>query len=108
MAGPPSPSGPPLTPLRLHKPSHHRHPQNNITNPTPRTILNIAKGTTDPRVEFILQDHSAEPTKLEYYNFQISIINQALTSKSQPNISILTKSKVRILTKPRFRILTKI
>ena len=54
-------------------------------------MLNIAKGTTDPRIEFISQN-------LDY----------ASTSKSQPNISISTKSKVKILTKPSFRILTKI
>ena len=52
---------------------------------------NIAKGTKDPRIEFISQN-------LDY----------ASTSKSQPNISISTKSKVKILTKPSFRILTKI
>ena len=28
--------------------------------------LNIAKGTTDPRVEFILQDHSSRFTNLEH------------------------------------------
>ena len=36
---------------------------------------NIAKGTTDPRVEFILKDHSSQFTNLEHimYNFRISI-----------------------------------
>ena len=34
--------------------------------------------------------------------------NYTLTSKSQPHISISTKSKFKILTKPSFRILTKI
>ena len=36
--------------------------------------INIAKGTTDPRVEFISQDHSSQFTNLEhmYYNFRIS------------------------------------
>ena len=38
--------------------------------------------------------------------FQFQNLDQALTSKSQPNISISTKHK--ILTKPSFRILTKI
>ena len=35
---------------------------------------NIAKGTSDPRVEFISQDHSSQFTNLEhmYYNFRIS------------------------------------
>ena len=50
---------------------------------------NIAKGTTDPRVEFISQN-----------------LDKASTSKPQPTISISTK--VKILTKPSFRILTKI
>ena len=36
--------------------------------------VNIAKGTTDLRVEFISQDHSSQFTNLEhmYYNFRIS------------------------------------
>ena len=36
--------------------------------------MKIAKGTTDPRVEFISQDHSSQFTNLEhmYYNFRIS------------------------------------
>ena len=29
-------------------------------------LENIAKGTTDPRVEFILQDHSSRFTNLEH------------------------------------------
>ena len=29
-------------------------------------LQNIAKGTTDPRVEFISHDHSAQFTKLEH------------------------------------------
>ena len=41
-------------------------------------------------------------------NFHLQNLNQALTSKSQPNISNSTKFKVNILTKPSFRILTKI
>ena len=65
---------------------------------------NIAKDTTDPRVEFISQDHSSQI--LNILHFQN--LDQALTSKSQPNISISTKSKVRILTKPNFGMLTKI
>ena len=73
----------------------------------PVQVSNIAKGTTDPRVEFISQVHSSQFTNLD----QITISEyrlSALTSKSQPNISISTKSKVKILTKPSFRILTKI
>ena len=60
---------------------------------------NIAKGTTDPRVEFISQI---------LIKFQFQNLNLALTSKSQPNISISTKRKLKILTKPSLRILTKI
>ena len=43
---------------------------------------NIAKGTTDPRVEFILKI---------LIKFQVQNLDQALTSKSQPNISIKEK-----------------
>ena len=44
-----------------------------------------------------------------YHNIlQFQNLDKALTLRSQPNISISTKSKVRILTKPNFRILTKI
>ena len=48
---------------------------------------NIAKGTTDPRVEFILQDHSSRFTNLEHitvsesqlsFNFKISTKHQHL------------------------------
>ena len=42
------------------------------------------------------------------YVLQFQNLNKALTSKSQPSISISTKSKVKILPKPSFRILTKI
>ena len=41
------------------------------------------------------------------FHFQI-LDYIALTSKSQPNISIYTKFKLKILTKPSFRIFTKI
>ena len=64
---------------------------------------NIAKGTTDSRVEFISQDHSLQFTNLEHIT--ISTIS---TSKSQPDISNSTKSKVKILAKLSLRILTKI
>ena len=39
---------------------------------------------------------------------QISILESQLTSKSQPNFSILTKLQLKIFTKPSFRISTKI
>ena len=38
-------------------------------------IFNIAKGTTDPRVEFISQDHRAQFTKLEH----VTISNSRLS-----------------------------
>ena len=66
------------------------------------TIKNIAKGTMDPRVEFISQVQTQILIK-QFQNF-----DQALTSKSQPNISISTKLKLKILAKPSFIILTKI
>ena len=40
--------------------------------------------------------------------FQFQNLDKALTSKSQPNISISTKLKLKVLNKPSFRILTKI
>ena len=58
---------------------------------------NIAKGTTDPRVEFISQVITQILIK-QFHNFA-----SALTSKA-----ILTKHKLKILDKPSFRILTKI
>ena len=61
-------------------------------------ILNIAKGTKDPRVEFISQVITQILIK------QIQNFDWALTSKSQQNISISTKLK--ILAKSTFRILT--
>ena len=47
-----------------------------------RQRQNIAKGTTDPRVEFISQDHNSQFTNLEH----ITILTIS-TSKSQPGIS---------------------
>ena len=62
-------------------------------------IKNSAKGTTDPWVKFTSQIL----IKLQFRN-----LDQALTLKSQPKISISTKLKLEILTKPSFIILTKI
>ena len=67
----------------------------------------IAKDTTDSRVEFISQIHSSQFTNLDQNTIsesQLSINFKISTT----NISILTKSKVKILTKTSFRILTKI
>ena len=47
---------------------------------------NIAKGTTDPRVEFISQFLTQILIKIHFQN-----LDQASTSKSQPNIGIPTK-----------------
>ena len=49
-------------------------------------VKNIAKGTTDPRVEFLSQDHSSQFKNLEHIttesrlsiNFQISTKHQYL------------------------------
>ena len=48
------------------------------------TIKNIAKGTTDPRVEFISQVQTQ--ILIKFQNF-----DQASTSKSQPNTSLSIK-----------------
>ena len=47
-------------------------------------LKNIAKGTTDPRVEFISQVLAPVLVKFQFQDLDI-----ALPSKSQPNISIL-------------------
>ena len=58
---------------------------------------NIAKGTTDPRVEFILSKLLLEvisqvQTQI-LIKFHLQNLDQASTSKSQPNFSISTKPK---------------
>ena len=55
-------------------------------------IENIAKGTTDPRVEFISQVQ----TKI-LIKFHLQNLDQASTSKSQPNISLSIKLKLQNL-----------
>ena len=55
-------------------------------------FTNIAKGTTDPRVEFLSQVLTHILIK---YNLQN--LHQASNSKSQPNISISTKLKLQNL-----------
>jgi len=52
-----------------------------------KEIINIAKGTTDPRVEPILKVQ----TKI-MIEFHLQKLDQTSTSKSQPNIN-LTKHK---------------
>ena len=53
---------------------------------------NISKGTTDPRVEFISQVQTQTLIK-----FHLQNLDQASTSKSQPNISLSIKLKLQNL-----------
>ena len=53
-------------------------------------IENIAKGTTDPRVEFISQVQTQILIK-----FHLQNLDQASTSKYQPNISLSIKRKLQ-------------
>ena len=59
-----------------------------------KLMENIAKGTTDPRVKFCLPKFKQIQTQI-LIKFYIQNLNQALTSKSQPNISISTKLKIQ-------------
>ena len=54
------------------------------------TLQNIAKGTTDPRIEFISQVLTQILIKFPLQNFK-----QVSTSKSQPNMNISTKVKLK-------------
>ena len=54
--------------------------------------INTARGTTDPRVEFISQIQTQILTKFHFQN-----LDQASTSKSQRNISLSTKLKLQNL-----------
>ena len=51
---------------------------------------NIAKGTTDPRVEFISQVQTQV-----WIKFHLQNLDQASTSKFQPNISLSIKFKLQ-------------
>ena len=57
---------------------------------TPELKKNIAKGTTDLRVEFISQVLTQNLIRFHLHN-----INQAATSKSWPNIIISTKVEIQ-------------
>ena len=57
---------------------------------------NIAKGTTDPRVEFISQFLTQILIIFHLHN-----LDQAATSKSHPNISISTKLELQNLDQTR-------
>ena len=52
--------------------------------------INIAKGTTDPRVEFISQVLTQILIK-----FHLQNLEQVSTSKSQPTMNISTKVKLK-------------
>ena len=76
--------------------------------------LNIAKGTTDPRIEFCLPKLLilviSQGQTQSLIKFHLQNIDQAPTSKSrhqQTSVSRLNL-KFKILTKPGFRISTKI
>ena len=68
--------------------------------------IKIAKGTTDPRVE--KKTFLGHITSSRTINFHLQNLDQASTSKSQPNISISDKLKIQNETKPSFKISTKI
>ena len=53
---------------------------------------NIAKGTTDPRVELILQVFTQILIKFHFQN-----IEQVSISKSQPNMNISTEVKLKYI-----------
>ena len=55
--------------------------------------VNIAKGTTDPRVEFCLPKFKQVQTQI-LIKFHLQNLDQALTSKSQSNISISNKLQI--------------
>ena len=59
-----------------------------------KLMENIAKGTTDPRVKFCLPKFKQIQTQI-LIKFYIQNLNQALTSKSQPNISISSQTNCR-------------
>ena len=63
--------------------------ENGVTENTGLT-KNIAKGTTDPRVEFISQVLTQILIKFHLQNLEL-----VSTSKSQPNINIYTKVKLQ-------------
>ena len=67
----------------LRRQTNHFH----LPDPTPPK-KNIAKGTTDPRVDLISQIQTDILIK-----FHLQSLDQASTSKSQPNISLSIKLK---------------
>ena len=61
-------------------------------------LSNIAKGTTDPRIEFILPKLLLEVIlwvlAQSLLKFHLQNLDQETTSKSQPNVNISTKHKL--------------
>ena len=70
-------------------------------------ILNIAKGTTDLRVEFYFPKFEQVQTRI-LIKFHLQNLNQASISKSQQTSASWLNFKFEILTKPSFRISAKI
>ena len=68
----------------------------------------IAKGTTNPRIEFglpklLLKVTSQVLTQI-LFKFQLQNLDQASTSKSEPNIRISTKLNLQNLDQTSFKI----
>ena len=64
---------------------------------------NVAKGTTDPRVEFISQDYSAQFTNLEHITIsesRLSITLQNLKQKSAFRLNLKLKSLPNLASDP--------
>ena len=70
-------------------------PSKFMVKSSPKVIVqNIAKGTTDPRVEFSLPNFKQVETQI-LIKFYLKNLDQASISKSQPNISISTEHKLQ-------------
>ena len=68
---------------------------------------NIAKGTTDPRVEFVSQDHSSQFTNIEHITISESRFNFVTSSKHQLQNTDQTSAPKSCLNF-NFKILTKV
>ena len=74
-------------------------PSKFMVKSSPNVIVqNIAKGTTDPRVEFSLPNFKQVETQI-LVKFYLKNLDQASISKSQPNISLSIKVKLQNLDK---------
>ena len=76
--------------IELSEKQRFKRPEEDLAH----IVTNIAKGTTDPRVEFCLPKFKQVQAQISI-KFHLQNLNQALTSKSQPNISISTKLKIQ-------------